>query len=162
MGDVVKLVTEDQLVSRDGSRAVTGKANRASDVFTKAFTQKYAELAARVPVFAEMRNCIDLAIAAAFIHQQDFYGQSSWQAETFNNEQAVKVETYQAPLRVQTVCTAVWKGNQLMTPVGGGVTIHPDRALQSKNILPDEDDQVAGVREEVSMENIPSDRWWWD
>jgi hypothetical protein len=49
-----------------------------------------------------------------------------------------------------------------MTPVGGGVTIHPDRALQSQNVLPDEDDQVAGVREGVSMENIPADRWWWD
>ena len=78
VGDTVKLVSENELVGADGSRAKTGKGNRASDLFTSTFTSKYAELAARVPVFAELRNVIDLAIAAAFINQQDFYGQSGW------------------------------------------------------------------------------------
>ena len=79
-GDVVKLVSEDQLVSKEGNRAVSGRSNKASDQFTRTFTQKYAEMAARVPVFAEMRNVIDLAIVAAFIHQQDFYGKADWHA----------------------------------------------------------------------------------
>ena len=162
VGDVVKLVTEDQIVGHDGGRAATGKTNKASDVFTKAFTQKYAELATRVPVFAEMRNLIDLAIAAAFIHKQDFYGKADWRATTFQDEQLVKVETYQPPLRVQTVCTAVWKGNQLMTPVGGGVTIHPQEALQTKNLLSDEDGKISELRESVSLKNLPPGRWWWD
>ena len=150
VGDVVKLVGEDQMVGKDGVRSVSGKGNKASDLFTTAFTKKYAELASRVPVFAEMRNCIDLAIGAAFIHQQDFYSKAEWQAATFNDEGALAVQTGNTPLQVETVCTAVWKGNNLMTPVGGGVTIHPRQALATKNLLPDNDGKVT------------ADRWWWD
>ena len=142
--------------------AATGKSNKASDLFTKAFTAKYAELASRVPVFAELRNCIDLAIVAAFIHQQDWYAKAGWQAVTFNDEGALSADTYNAPLQVETVCTAVWKGSQLMTPVGGGVTIHPQQALQTQNVLPDEDGKISELRESVNLKDLPADRWWWD
>jgi hypothetical protein len=162
VGDIVKLVSEDQIVNPDGTRSVTGKGNKASDLFTKTFTLKYAELASRLPVFAEMRNVIDLSIAAAFIHQQGFYAQSGWQAATFNSEQALAVETYNTPLQVETVCTAIWKGNRLWTPVGGGVTIQPRQALQTQNLLRDEDGKVSQIRESVSLKEIPADRWWWD
>jgi hypothetical protein len=162
VGDVVKLVGEDQAVSKEGGRSVSGRSNRASDLFTSTFTKKYAELAARVPVFAEMRNCIDLAIAAAFIAQQDFYGQSGWEAKTFNDATALNVETYNVPRHTETVCTAVWKGNTLMTPVGGGVTIHPLQALAGKNLLPDEDGKITELRESVNLKDLPAERWWWD
>jgi Protein of unknown function (DUF1598) len=162
VGDVVKLVGEDQLVSKEGVRSVTGKSNKASDLFTTTFTRKFGELAARVPVFAEMRNCIDLAIGAAFIHQQDFYAKADWSAATFNDEGALSVETRPTPVQVETVCTAVWKGNILMTPVGGGVTIHPREALATKNLLSDEDGKVTDVRERANLKDLPADRWWWD
>jgi hypothetical protein len=162
VGDVVKLVGEDQFVSKEGGRSVTGRANKASDLFTTAFTKKYAELAARVPVFAEMRNCIDLAIAAAFMQERDWYAQSGWQAATFNNERAIAVETANVPQHTETVCTAVWKGHTLMTPVGGGVTIRPGEALRSKNTLPDEDGRVTELRESVSLKDLPAGKWWWD
>lgn len=162
VGDGVKLVGEDQIVAKDGVRSVVGKGNKASDLFTTTFTRKYAELAARIPVFAEMRNCIDLAIAAAFIHEQDLYSKAEWNAATFNDESSLSVETHQTPLQVETVCTAIWKGNTLLTPVGGGVTIHPREALKSKNRLADEDGKISEVRESVSLKDLPADRWWWD
>ena len=162
VGDGVKLVGEDQIVAKDGVRSVVGKGNKASDLFTTTFTRKYAELAARVPVFAEMRNCIDLAIAAAFIHEQDLYSKAEWTAATFNDESSLAVETLQTPTQVETVCTAIWKGNTLLTPVGGGVTIHPREALKSKNRLADEDGKISEVRESVSLSDLPADRWWWD
>ncbi len=163
VGNVVKLVGEDQVVQKDGSRAATGRGgSKASELFTKAFTAKYAELSAHLPVFAEMRNVIDLAIAAAFIHQQDFYGKAGWQASTFNDERALAVQTYTAPLQVESVCTAVWKGNVLMTPIGGGVTIHPREALQTRNTLPDEDGKVSELRESIGLKDLPAERWWWD
>lgn len=162
VGDVVKLVCEDQIVNADGSRTSTGKVNKASELFTKAFTQKYPELAARVAVFAEMRNCIDLAIAAAFINKQDLYTQAGWHAATFNDEGALAVQTQTAPLQVETVCTAVWRGSQLMLPISGGVTIHPREALVAKNLLADEDGKISEVRESVGLKDLPADRWWWD
>jgi hypothetical protein len=163
VGDTVKLVGEDQVVANDGSRSVTSKGgNKASEMFTQAFTKKYPELAARAPVFAEMRNCIDLSIVAAFIHREDLYGKSGWSAETFNDEGALKVQTYQTPLQVETVCTAVWKGGALITPVGGGVSIRADQALVTSNTLPDEDGKISELREALDLKDVPADRWWWD
>jgi hypothetical protein len=162
VGDVVKLVSESQVVAGDGGRAATGKSNKASELFTKSFTHKFAEIAARVPVFAELRNVIDLAIVAAFINQHDLYAQADWRAATFNDERALRVETYKTPLAVETVCIAVWKGNRLFMPVGGGVTIRPREALQTANLLADEDGQVGQARDAIELEDVPADRWWWD
>ena len=116
----------------------------------------------RLPVFAEMRNVIDLAIAAAFINQQDFYAQADWRAETFNDEQVATVETYNTPLHVESVCTAVFKGSRLYTPVGGGVTIRARDALRSQHSLADEDGQITQLRESIDLQDLPADRWWWD
>jgi hypothetical protein len=162
VGDVVKLVSEHEVVGKDGARGASHKVNKASELFCRGFTQKFPEIAARLPVFAEMRNVIDLAIAAAFIHQQDFYAQADWRAVTFNDERALPVQTYKTPLHVESVCTAVFKGNRLLTPVGGGVTIRPGEALRSQNLLPDEDGKVSEARESIELKDLPADRWWWD
>jgi hypothetical protein len=162
VGDGVRLISENQLIAADGTRAATGRADRASEAFTRSFTQKYAELAQHVPVFAEMRNLIDMAVAAAFIKQQDFYAKSGWEARLLNNERYLHVETAKTPLQVETVCTAVWKGNRLMTPVGGGVNIRAAEALKPSNRLADEDGEVTKLRESIDIKDLPADRWWWD
>ena len=142
VGNGVKLVDEDQVVASDGSRKVTGRSNKASRAFTAGFTQKYADIAARTPVYAQLRNCIDLAISAAFIQQQDYYGKADWHMATFADEGAVPVETLNTPTRTETVVAAVWKGSTLLTPLGGGVTMEPTKALQPANTLPDEDGAI--------------------
>jgi hypothetical protein len=162
VGDGVTLVSENQFVARDGSRKTTGKGNKASELFAKSFTAKFTEIAARLPVFAEMRNVIDLAIVAAFINQQDFYAQAEWRAATFNDEQALRVETYKLPLQVETVCIAVRKGNRMFWPVGGGVTIRPREALATANVLGDEDGALGQMRDSIELGDLPADRWWWD
>src|SRR4051812_44861422 len=53
VGDGVKLVGEDEVVGKDGTRskAKTGHVNRASDSFVKAFTKVYPKLAEQAPVY---------------------------------------------------------------------------------------------------------------
>src|SRR5438445_1911325 len=67
VGDGVKLVGEDEVVGADGSRRASGRVDAASAVFTRSFTQRYDKLSARLPVYGQLRNCIDLAVAAAQI-----------------------------------------------------------------------------------------------
>ena len=52
------------------------KSDPANKKFVQGFTEKYPELAAKVPVYAQLRQIIDLSVVAAFIHQQDYYGKS--------------------------------------------------------------------------------------
>lgn len=163
VGSGVKLMGEDEMVASDGSRAVVkGTANRASQAFVTGFTQKYPEIASKTPVYAQLRNLIDMAVAAAFIQQQDYYGKADWKAAILMDEAKIKVQTYQAPVEVETAANAFWKGARLLTPVGGGVTLHPEQALASVNRLPDEGEKVEKLREKIDLKNLAAGQWWWD
>lgn len=161
VGEGVKLVGANEMVQHDGSRVDSNGGDRASKVFTQSFTKLYAQLARRSPVYAQLRNIIDMTITAAAIQQNDFYGQADWQMDLFGDESLFPVEVFEAPKTVATAVSAIWKGRQLMTPVGGGVSIHPLTALDSENLLED-DGTVAASRESVSLEQLPANVWWWD
>ena len=162
VGEGVKLIGENEMVQQDGSRVGVGGGNRASDMFCSTFTQNYPALAQKTPVYAQMRNLIDLSVAAAFIQQQDYYGQADWKMVTFGDEEKFPVETYETPKTVETACTAVWKGNTLMTPVGGGVHIEPKQALEAKNLIQEEASKVSDVRAQTKLEGLAEGQWWWD
>jgi hypothetical protein len=162
VGDGVKLVDENELVAASGQRQVNGSViNRASQAFVTGFTKIYPELADRAPVYADLRNLIDIAVAAAFIQQQDYYGKAGWKMEFFGSEAEFPVETSEIPKTVETVVNAKWKGNTLFTPVGGGVQIQPTKALESDKLLNDDKGKVAKLREEIKI-NLAKGQWWWD
>lgn len=161
VGDGVKLVGEDELVSAGGVRQAVTRSNAASRAFVTSFTKHYCELADRSSVYAELRNLIDLAVAAAYMQQQDFYGKIGWKMELFGSEEALAVQTHNAPKTVQTAVNAVWKGNRLMTPIGGGVQINALMALEPENLLEDENDQVGKLRNDTTLQ-LTEGQWWWD
>jgi hypothetical protein len=160
VGDGVKLVGENELVSNAGQRQVTG-FNKASQAFVNGFTKAYPELAKRSAIYAELRNLIDIAIAAAYIQQQDYYGKAGWNMEFFGDEKAYPVETYDVPRTVESTVNAIVKGNRLLTPIGGGVEIKPTKALEADQLLTDEKGKLAKLHEEIKID-LPKGQWWWD
>jgi hypothetical protein len=162
VGQGVKLIGENEMVAADGRRAAVNDHNKASKAFCDSFTANYPQIAAKSPVYGQLRNLIDLAVAAAFIQKQDYYGQADWKLDTFGDETKCRIETFETPKTVETACTAVWKGNRLMTPVGGGVSVQPHEAVESHNLLKDEKGAVKQARESVKLEGLAQGQWWWD
>jgi hypothetical protein len=163
VGDGVKLVGADEVVAPDGSRAAAKSVDAASRAFTENFTKYYGNLATVTPVYAQLRNCIDLAVAAAFIQQKDYYGKSGWTMPVFGEESTYPVQTLAAPQVVESMVNAVWHGNTLMTPIGGGVNIQPKRALEVANLLPDTDGKIGQERSKAEeLKKLGKDQWWWD
>ncbi len=161
VGDGVKLIGEDELVSAQGGRTSAGRGSKASQVFVTSFTKKYPELAERSPVFAELRNLIDMSVAAAFIQKQDYYGKSGWTMPLLGDESKFPVQTYHAPQKVGSAVSAIWKGNRLMTPIGGGVQIEAARALKPANLLADENGKLAESQQQLNL-YLGEGQWWWD
>ncbi|MBL6725845.1 MAG: hypothetical protein ISQ09_12225, partial [Rubripirellula sp.] len=145
-----------------GQRSASGRVNRASQAFCEEFTEKYNEIQQRVRIYAELRQLIDVSIAAAYIQQQDFYGKLEWQMPTLMDESKVAVETYTAPAQVETAVNAIWKGNTLMTPLGGGVHVEPRMALRSENVEVDTVGANSKVQEVSGPNNLEPGQWWWD
>lgn len=162
VGNGVKLIGEDEVVSADGTRSQVGRQNRASQRFTKNFTDQYGNLADRDPVYAQLRNCIDLLVVAAMIQKNDYYGQAGWELAVLGDESIYPVENYNAPQKVQTAVNSIWKGSHLATPVGGGVQIRATDVLKSENLIPDEKHTVQTARESINLSDLPEDKWWWD
>ena len=160
VGRGVKLCCADEVVLPDGRRLDANKASGASKQFTETFTKKYAEIAARNPVYAQLRNLIDLAVVAAFMQQHDAYGLAGWDAATLRDENAFTIERYNAPEKVEPAINAVWRQNRLLTPIGGGVMVQPRMALDPANILADETGAVGKAHETAAA--LPEGRWWWD
>ncbi len=161
VGDGVKLVGENEAVTEAGIRRKASRGNRASEAFVTGFTKKYSALAERSPVFAQLRNLIDLAVAAAFIQDRDYYGKAEWNMPFFGDESKFSVRKYRTPEKVDSVVAAKFKGNRLMTPIGGGVRIEAALALDDENTLQDDKGEVKSLHQSLAPDLKPG-QWWWD
>lgn len=159
-GDGVKLVGEDELVASQGKRFATGKANKASRSYTKSFTEHFAKIASVVPVYADLRNLIDMSVVAAWLQKEDIYTKADWAMDFFGDEESFSVETVQPVKQAETAVNIVSHGKSTVSfPVGGGVMIEPVNALAAEHLRIDEDGQVAQKKAETTQN---ADSWWWD
>ena len=157
----VQLVGENERVA-GGKRTITRRVNKASQAFCQDFTTKFPMIADRVRIYAELRQLMDVSIAAAYIHEQDFYGQAEWAMPVLGNESAFEVQTYTAPEQVETAVNAVWRGNTLMTPLGGGVQMNPRKALSSETLVIDREGRNNEVKQSAGPSSLEDGQWWWD
>jgi hypothetical protein len=162
VGNGVKLIGADEMVTADGTRVEAAKADKAGRMFTQGFTEKYPGLAAKEPIYAQLRNMIDLSVAAAFLQREDLYGRVGWHMHTFSDETQVPVQTARAVARVETAVASFWSGNRLMTPIGGGVRIEASKAFDEENLITDGQAGVTRTREEISLDHLKPGQWWWD
>ncbi|MCA9264960.1 MAG: DUF1598 domain-containing protein [Planctomycetales bacterium] len=162
IGEGVKLISENEMIAQDGGRVRADRVDRASQAFARSFTQKYAEIADHSPIYAQLRNLIDMSIAAAFLQQEDWYHAADWDAPVFGDEAEFSVETYPVPQTVESAVNVVWKGSTLMTPIGGGVHIRPQEALVSTNVQADDQGDLQAERQKIAVPAQDPQRWWWD
>ena len=157
----VELVGENERVA-GGKRTVTRRVNKASQAFCQDFTNKFPQIADRVRIYAELRQLMDVSIAAAYIQEQDFYGQAGWSMSVLGDESTFSVGTYTAPEQVETAVNAIWRGNTLMTPLGGGVQMQPRKALSSNVLVVDREGENDMVKQGAGPVNLDEGQWWWD
>lgn len=161
-GNGVKLIGADERVSANGARSTSGSGDRASRNFTREFTEHYTELAEKSPVYAQLRNLMDMSIVAAFIKEMDYYNQANWKAELFGDESRLPVQAYQAPTSVEPLVNGMWRDGQFAAPIGGGVNIQPTRALTVDNIQVDDIGKIDEVKTSVRLDHLADGQWWWD
>ncbi|MEZ6080035.1 MAG: hypothetical protein R3C56_31485 [Pirellulaceae bacterium] len=113
-------------------------------------------------VYSQLRNLVDMTIAAAYIQDRDMYQQADWNLGVFADEDQLPVVVLQAPRQVETAINAIMIGSQLVTPIGGGVTIQARYALEQGNIQADQGGQIKHQHDQVKLDGIAADQWWWD
>jgi hypothetical protein len=158
----VKLVGQSEVVQQGGVRQQAEGESKASREFCNSFTALYPKLADLEPVYAQLRNLIDMSVVAAFIQDRDYYQQANWDLGVLGDDARYSVETLETPKQVESAVNVIWKGNALMTPIGGGVHVEPLQALKPDNVKSDDEGQVSKWYGQVSLQDLPAGQWWWD
>jgi hypothetical protein len=163
VGGSVELMTENEIVDQFGNRQVARKnANQASLAFCNSFTKNYEKISLADPVFAELKNCMDLAVLAAFIQSKDYYGLSGLTLDLLGSEDKLSITTLQTVKQVESVVTALFRNNQLITPVSGGVLVRPLEEVRESAVTVDESGKTDELRDQVKLSNLQPNQWWWD
>jgi hypothetical protein len=155
-GPGVQALTEDTRFAADGAATRTGKANPLAKRWAQTFSDKYAELSAELPVFAELRNCIDLAVVAALIVKHELPAKVRYGMPLLMSEADVKPAAWDVPKTIASQANSVRKAGQTVITVSGGVDIDSWAAADK----PEMRAELAKAREASAAKDAR--RWWWD
>lgn len=154
VGRGVKLQNEEVLIDRQGGRQGTGKASADWDRFSDSFSQRFPELEAKDPVFADLHNLFDLMMVAGLVR---FQGRSSWLADsTLLDPAAHAVPTRRQPKLAEPVVNVIVnrQGRKYLANWAyGGVSVRPASVVREDRLVIDPKNRQRLAR---------PDSWWAD
>ncbi len=124
-GPGVQAMTEDELVTAEGERTATGKANPVAKNWADTFTEKYPELCKEETTFGMLRNCIDLAVIAALVRKHNLAEVAQFDMEYILDGDKLLLTAYNPPRTVPTQASAVKRGRNWIVSASGGVDVNP-------------------------------------
>jgi hypothetical protein len=159
----VKVQSENELVTAQGDRVHTGGSDEPTSRFAESFTKHFEALAAKYPVYADLRNIFDLSLVAAVIHSHDLPEQVGWHMTHFGPGGEYVAELGVGPSEVESVVNhKLINGKHIVAAVSGGVAVDA-RALGSRQaIKTDTSGQAATYRANSAPAELPRRAWWWD
>lgn len=162
-GSSVKVLSEDEKLAKDGERIHTGKASELTAKFADSFTRKFDALAAKYPVYAELRNIFDLAVVAAVLKHEHVLDRVQWQANHFLDPERYQIELGTAPHQVMSIANyRLMTTGTFVVGVSGGVEVDPAMKLDSDRYKTDQYGDLEAGRAQSIKAELPGDVWWWD
>ena len=115
-------------LAAQGQRVHTGQSDPLNRQFAESFTAHFAELAAKYPVYGELRNIFDLAMAVALIQSEGLPSDAGWQPGLLASSEQLRLPQGAVPRQVETVINhRVINRRQIVAGVSGGVMVAPER-----------------------------------
>lgn len=125
----VAVLTEREALAKDGSRKATGKADAAANRWAKNMTRRYNELAKAEPIFAEAKNCMDVALVAALIVRENLAKKADCNLDAILGG-AVATPEYVVPASVEGD-SLVRVSSNAVASVAGGILVNPWATLEN-------------------------------
>jgi hypothetical protein len=146
-GRRMKCLTESDVAGRNGVRRAAAPADAIARSWCDAMAANYDTLAAKQPIFAELTNCIDLAVVAAVIHGRQLDKRAGCDLGALVDPAALPLPHYEVPTTVPTVATGVKKGTTWVVSASGGVSFQPwqfaSQATDSSDVAASRTDALA-------------------
>lgn len=155
-GPGVATLTEDGFLAASGQIVGGGKENPLAKQWAESFTAKYEELSTRHCVFADLRNCMDMAVVAALLFREDLKARIGFELPLLMDGKQIAVPEYHVPKRVASRASFVQSGKEWLVTISGGVEMTGWPVIENEEQSPELD---APRRAALSGEGK---NWWWD
>jgi hypothetical protein len=156
----VKTLTEETFFGSDGkAESRTGKTSSTAQMWADKMTSKYAELSSKEPIFAQLRNCMQLALAATLVVHGDLPAKAGHSFNVLFSKDQLPAEEHLAPRKIDTQVSFVKRGTSWVLSASGGVQIEPAQAIRKAQTST----SIAGNAGQFKYPAGSTDSsWWWD
>jgi hypothetical protein len=160
-GQGVRVLSENEMLAEQGQRVHTGASDPLNRQFAEAFTAHFDELAKKYPVYGELRNIFDLAMAVALIQTEGLADRVHWKSTLLANGQKLHLPHRNAPREVETVINhRVINDRFVIAGVSGGVMVAPADVLREVRSTDSSGKTVE--RGAAAPKDLATGSWWWD
>ncbi len=162
-GQGVKVESENEHLTTQGERIHPGESEPLNRQFTESFTKHFGELCVKYPIYAELRNLCDLALAASLVREEGMADKVNWHMAYFGNPQAFVVQQGAVPKEVDSVVNyRVLRQGLFVAHVSGGVEVKTSELVSRQAIKVESYPQLQEKRPSNAAKPQAADRWWWD
>ena len=162
-GTGVQVMSENELLTSLGQQVHTGKSEPTNQEFAQRFTQHFAALAQKYPVYADLQNIFDLALMTALINSEHLADRVGWHMTCFGDPAQYQVAMGPAPQMVDTIINhRVVNQKHIIVGVSGGVRVEPWTFVKGEAIETDSYGKLGAERTTATAKNLPLEAWWWD
>lgn len=156
-GQGVKTMTEQDLVVDDGSTKQTGRTDKVAQAWADKMTDTYGDLSNKMPIFADLRNLMDLTVVATLIAQESLAERAEIDLSVLRDSDDVELVKYTAPKALAPQCSFVKGRSGWIVTASGGVDINGFEVVQNQKV----DQSVTDVRK-AALKTNGGDTWWWN
>jgi hypothetical protein len=117
------------LDARSGKPVSAGHIDATAERWCELMNKNFDKLSAVEPVFSDMKNCMDLAMAVAVIHREHLLEKANCKITAFSQEQRLHLPVYPVPKYVPA--KSIINRNVIAC---GGVEINPFNKLNEKKL----------------------------
>ena len=154
VGGGVLVQSENQFVNTQGKHVPSGVAEPINRAFAENFTRHYNDLARRDPVFAELRNVFDLALAVTLVREEDWLGEQAAPLTALGPNGSFRPAVDVAPRVVESVVAhRVYNQTDIVVQVAGGVQIDLPETVRER---------ARPAAKPVPQVLPEGERWWWN
>ena len=157
------MLSENEMLAEQGQRVHTGASDPLNRQFAESFTSHFAELAKKYPVYGELRNIFDLAMAVALIQSEGLAERVGWKPTLLASGEKLRLPHGNAPREVETVVNhRVINQRLVIAGVSGGVMVAPGDVLARSRAANDSSGKTIERGAPVPKEVALAGAWWWD
>lgn len=156
-GPGVKTMTEDSQLAANGNLKSTGKSSGPAKRWADLMTSKYEALSLKEPIFAELRNIMDLAVIGALISKERLIEKAGLEAHSLLSKEGMATASFATPKHVPSIASVVNTKKSYVISASGGVMLDSWQVADRKETSKDIDQ----TRADAKVAGRDAD-WWWN